>query len=207
MKTIVGLIVMVTIVFGAMVGCDSTSSEPGYKDVTVGPMTVSVPDDWQRPADYAELMEEFFAAFTEEESQAVELDGYGDESEDVAIVLMTMDMVEMAESAGFSWRGWDIELEESGVTTEEFAEMAQGNLMAELTELSRETHRQLTIGGHEAWESTYTAKSEGESVQVCMMIVFAPDDMGMLLLIVSQDKWSESEEVWEEIRDSVQFQN
>ncbi len=205
MKTIVGLIVIVALVLGTMVGCQTTPSEQAYRDLSVGPMTVSMPDDWQRPGDYAELVEGAFTGFTEEERQAIQVDAYEDESEDAVILIMTIDMVESAELVGLTWRGWDIELGEMGVTAGELAEMVQFGLLVEFTELSRETHRQLTIGGHEAWETMYTAESEGESVQVCVLIDFAPDDIGVLLMMVKQAKWAQFEETWEEIRDSVRI--
>lgn len=188
-------------------GCATdTETEVTYKDLSVGPMTVSIPDDWQRPEDYEEFIEEFYAVYTAEERQAIQVDGYEDESEDAYIVPMTMDMVAMAESAGLTWRGWDIELGETGITAEDYAEMSQWALMAGFTELSRETHRQLTVGGHDAWETTYTGKAtEVEPVQICLLIVFPPDDSGVLLMVVKEDKWSKFEDVWDMIRDSVQF--
>jgi len=203
MKTTVGLIVIATMVLGTMVGCQATPTEQVYRDVSVGAMTVSIPDDWKKPEEYAELMEEIFTGFTEEERQAIQADAYEDKSEDAAIVIMTIDMVESYELMGLSWQGWDIALEELGMTAGEFAESAQWGLIAEFTELTREMHRQLTIGGNETWESTYTAKSEGEPVQVCVSIVFAPDDAGILLVVVTQAKWAEFEGTWNKIRDSV----
>ncbi|MCK4369388.1 MAG: hypothetical protein KAV68_07020 [Dehalococcoidales bacterium] len=205
MKTIVGLIVIVAMVLGTMVGCQTTPSEQGYRDLSVGPMTVSIPDDWQRPEDYEEFVEEVFTGFTEEERQIIQADVYGDKSEDAVTMLMTIDMVGSYELMDFTWRGWDIELEEMGMTAGEYSEMTQYGLVAGLTELTREVHRQLTIGGNEAWETTYTAKSEGEPVQVCVLIVFAPDDAGVLLMMVTQAKWAKFEGAWNTIRDSVRI--
>ena len=203
MKTIVGLMVVAVLVLGTVVGCDTTPSEQGHRDVSVGPMTLSVPDDWERPDDYAELTEELFTIFPEEEKEAIRVDFYGDEAEETILVPMTLDMAEYAELMGLTWRGWDIEMAEAGMTTEEYAEMAHWGLLTELTEISRETHRQLNIGGHEAWESTYTAELEGEPAQVCILIVFPPDGVGILLMMMPQDKWSGFEEVWETIVDSI----
>jgi hypothetical protein len=205
MKTIVGLIVISTMILGTMLGCQDTSTEQVYRDVSVGAMTVSIPDDWQRPEDYAEVIEGVFTGFTEEQRQAIDADAYVDKSENAIILIMTVDMVEAYELAGFSWQGWDIALQEMNMTAGEFAESAQWGLMAELTELTREIHRQLTIGGNEAWESTFTAKSEGEPMQICVLIVFASDDAGVLLIWVTQAKWAKFEETWNKIRDSVRI--
>jgi hypothetical protein len=205
MKTIVGLIVVVTIVLGTMVGCQTTPSEQGYQDLSLGPMTVSIPDDWQRPEDYEGVLEELFINFSEEDKQVIQVDVYEDKSEDAFLFMERIDMVGVFELDGLTWRGWDIELEEVGKTTEDFAEMIQGNLTGGFTELTQEVHRQLTIGGREAWETTYTAEFEGEPVQVCFSVVFAPDDAGIVLMIVTQTKWSNSEDVWDTIKNSVRI--
>lgn len=205
MKTTVGLTVMATIVLGTMVGCQTTPTEQVYRDVSVGRMTVSIPDDWKKPAEYAEVMEEIYSGFTEEEEQAIQADAYEDKSGDAAIVVMTIDMVESFELSGVSWQGWDIALEEMDMTAGEFAEMVQFGLIAEFTELTREIYRQLTIGGNETWETRYTAKSEGEPVHICILIVFAQDDVGLLLMTVTQAEWAKYKGTWTKIRDSVRI--
>ena len=205
MKTIIGLVVMVALVAGVVVGCDTTS-ELDYKDVTVGPMTLSIPGDWERPDDYSYVVADFSAAFTVEERQAIEIDAYGDAAEEDAYMMpATFDMVALTESADMVWTGWDVMLETMGVSAGEFAEILQWNIVAGFTELTRETHQQFTIGGYEAWETMYTGTLEGESVQICVLIVFPPDDVGMLVMVVKQGKWSKYEDIWDTIRDSVDF--
>ncbi len=205
MKTMIGLVVMVALVAG-VVGCDSTPSELDYKDVRVRVMTLSIPDDWERPDEYVSLVNDFYAAFTVEERQAIEIDAYGDVAKENAFLMpATFDMVALSESSDTVWPGWDITLETIGVSAGEFAEILQWNVVAGFTDLTRETHQQLTIGGYEAWETMYTGKSEGESVQICVLIVFPPDDIGVLVMAVKKGKWSKYEDIWETIRDSVEF--
>ena len=202
MRKIAFLLVVASMLLGVG-GCSSSPADVSYRDVSVGPMSVSIPDGWERPDEFEGLAEEFHAAFSGELGQAVQLDAFGDESEEVAIVLVMMDMAAIAESSGVAWRGWDIELEAAYMTKGEYAELTQTILIGEFTELTRETHQQLTVQGYEAWESSYTAESEGESVYVCILMVFTSDDLGMLFLVAPQDEWSQYQETWTTIRDSV----
>lgn len=135
--------------------------------------------------------------------QTVQFDAFGADSDDVALVLLMMDMAAIAESSGADWRGWDIELEEAYMTKGEYVEIIQGSLVGEFSELTRETNQQLAVQGYEAWESLYDAESDGEPVQICLLVVFTEDELGMLILIVKQNKWSKYQENWTTIRDSV----
>ena len=186
-----------------MVGCQTTPSEQVYTDVSVGALTVSIPDDWERPDELDDLAGELYATISLMGEQTIQFDAFSGDSDDVALVLVMMDMVAIAESGGADWGGWDAELEEIYMTKEEYVEIIQGSLVGEFSELTRETHQQLTVQGHEAWESIYAAESEGDPVHICLLVVFTEDDLGMLILIVQQNKWSKHQENWTTIRDSV----
>ncbi len=203
MKTIVGLIVIVALALGTMVGCQTTSSEQVYRDVSVGPMTVSIPDDWERPEGFEEYVEDFYTFISDEDRQAIQINGYSDKSEEVCLVFITVDWVE---STG-TWIGWDILLEAMDMSTDEYALMLQSGFLLDLEELNREKHHRLTIGGNETWETIYTGISQGESSKVCVLVVFAEYDVGLVMFMGKEAAVEEYEEVWETIRESVQFQN
>ena len=202
MRKIAFLLVVASMLLGVG-GCSSSPADVSYRDVSVGPMSVSIPDDWERPNDYEDLEEEVYTAFAGLGEEAVQLDAFGDKSDEVGIVLVMIDMAAIAESSGVAWRGWDIELEAAYMTKGEYAELTQTILIGEFTELTRETHQQLTLQGYEAWESLYTGESEGEPVQICILVVFIVDEWGMLYLVAPQDEWSQYQETWTTIRDSV----
>jgi hypothetical protein len=203
MKTVAGLVVIVVLVLVTVVGCDSTPSEQVYQDVLVGSMTARIPDDWERPEGFEEYVEDFYTYISDEDRQAIQINGYSDESEEVALVFITKDMVESTDT----WRGWDIELEEMNMSADEYALMLQSGFLLGLEELNREKHHRLTIGGNEASETIYTGISQGESSKVCVLVVFAECDVGLVMFGGKEADVEEFEGIWETVRDSVEFQN
>ncbi len=204
-KTIVGLIVIAVMLSGVMVGCEqATPGEEVYTEVSVGPMTVSIPDDWERE-EHAEIVEYFASALGTDLPAYMQVDMYVDESEDVALILMLMDMRGLYELNDTPWEGWDIMLEDAYMTKEYFAIILSSGFIGELQELSREVHRQVTIHGNEAWESQLTGNIEGVAARVNLLVVFAPDDMGVLAMATGEAERENFEEIWDEIRDSVEL--
>ncbi len=204
MKTIVGLVVIAVMLSGVVVGCEATTGEENYTEVSVGRMTVSIPDDWERE-EHAEIVEYFASALGTDLPAYMQVDMYVDESEDVALILMLMDMSGLYELQGVPWEGWDIMLEAVYMTKEDFAIISAAALIGEVEELSREVHRQVTIHGNEAWESQFTGNIEGEPARANLLVVFGEDDMGVLMMGVEEAKWGNFEEIWDEIRDSVEL--
>lgn len=205
MKTIVGLVVVAVMLSGVMVGCGATTGEEVYTEVSVGPMTVSIPDDWERPMEHAEIVEDFASAIGTEMLPFVQLDTYEDTSGDAGVFLFVMDMKRLVELEGIPWEGWDIMLEDVYMTKEDYATILSSGLIGELQELSREVHRQVTIHGNESWESQLTGNIEGEPGRVNLLFVFAEDDMGMLMMGLGEAEWGEFEATWDRIRDSVEL--
>ena len=68
-----------------------------------------------------------------------------------------------------------------------------------------QSQQRLTIHGNEALEIQVTRQSGDKSIKNNLMVVFGPDDMGMLWFSVEEDKWSEFEDIWYKVRDSAQF--
>lgn len=204
MKTIIGLIVIAVMLSGVVVGCEATTGEENYTEVSVGRMTVSIPDDWERE-EHAEIVEYFASALGTDLPAYMQVDMYVDESEDVALILMLMDMSGLYELQGVPWEGWDIMLEAVYMTKEDFAIISAAALIGEVEELSREVHRQVTIHGNEAWESQFTGNIEGEPARANLLVVFGEDDLGVLMMFVNEAKWGNFEANWDEIRDSVEL--
>lgn len=76
MKPIVVLIVMAVMLSGVMVGCKASPEEEVYRDVSVGPMTVSIPSEWERPEEYEEIVEEATSEWEAEFVQTLQIDYY-----------------------------------------------------------------------------------------------------------------------------------
>jgi hypothetical protein len=202
MRTVIGLIVMVTIVLGAMAGCGTTPSEQVYRDVTVGSMTVSIPDDWQRPEDYSEAEAAFLASFTEEEVQAVDFDAYGDESANSTTALVTMDMVKWADLEGSTWIGWEALMEATDMTKEDYLASFGAQVFGECTQTLAISH---TIQGKEAIEGQFEGTVNGMPSIVKVLMLFPENDLGLVMLVVKETSAEEFKGTWEEIRDSAQF--
>jgi hypothetical protein len=202
MRTIIGLIVMVTIALGTMAGCGTTPSEAAYQDVTVGSMTVSIPDDWQRPGDYAEAEAAFLASFSEEEKQAVDFDVYGDKSASSTTALVTMDMVKWADLEGLTWAGWEALMEATNMTKEDYLASFGAQVFGGCNQTLATPH---TIYGKEAIEGQFEGTVDGVPSIVKVLMLFPENDLGFVMLVVKETSAEEFQETWEEIRDSAQF--
>jgi hypothetical protein len=197
LKRLAGLAIIIALVLGLVVGCGCGSANGG---VAVGPMTVGIPDDWQRPDDY----EDIISSVSGGDSAAwIEADAYEDKSGDTLIFIESIDMVAYYEVQGWSWQGWDTELEEAGMTREDYVEFMQSELIGESADISLVALQTLTIGGHESWESTFTTDDGEDVTHICVVLVFAPDSVGVLQLMIAEDDWAQFEGTWEAIKDSV----
>ncbi|MGD9116496.1 MAG: hypothetical protein PVJ61_04880 [Dehalococcoidia bacterium] len=203
MRTIVSLLVALTMVLGFAAGCQVTPPDTDYRSVSAGAMTVSIPQHWQRPPDYDELLAAFTKSFTEEELQYIELEGYGDEADEVMAVMMTVGMEEYYTELGLDWPGWEVALEEINMSGREYIEMLQFDLLGDSTDVAQETMRPMASLGYEAWEAIYTAEMDGEPVKICILIVLADNDVGTMVIILAEDGWDDFEAVWEVMRDSI----
>jgi hypothetical protein len=199
LKRIVGLVVALAMVLGAAAGCDPTPAEPVYTDVSVGPLTASIPDDWERPEGYDDIM----AAFLGSAGGWTEGDVYEDSSGNALVFLEVIDMVGYYELQDWVWQGWDAELAAADVTREDYAGLIGENLLAGSMEITQQTHQQLTICGYESWESTFIASYEDETKHICLTAVFAPEDAGVLFMVIEESKWTQFEDIWTAIRDSI----
>ena len=206
MKTIVGLIVIAAMFSGVMVGCAAPPEEEVYQQVSVGPMTVSIPGDWERPKEYAEVKEAFTSALTPDLIQSMQIEIYAvPKSKDVLLSVIRWDQRQFSELQGTSWEGWESSLEAEGITKEEFVKIFSSGFIGKVEQLTIEVHRQLTIHGNEAWESQFTGKIKDKPTRINMLLIFAPDDMGILMMFVKEAAWGKFEGTWDKIRDSAEL--
>lgn len=200
MKRIAGLVIVVAMVLGVMTGC-TAPSEPVYRDLSVGPMTVNIPDDWQNPDNYSELMAEILGEYS---SDVLQADIYEDESDGVLLIVKTISMASYAEENGWEWGGWEAELAAVDMSSEEYAGYIQEGLMEGATNIALETTETFSLGGLEAWEFVASADdADGDLVKACVLVVFAEDDFGMLMIVVEEGKWGRYEATWDTIKNSV----
>jgi hypothetical protein len=198
LKRLLGLTIALALMLGLVVGCGGGSTSG---DITVGPMTVSLPDDWQRSGDYEDIISSVSGGGI---ATWIAADAYEDSSGDILIFIESIDMVAYYELQGNqSWQGWDIELEEADMTKEDYVAFMQTDLMGQSEDISLVTLQPLTVGGHESWESTFAATEDGEVTHICVVLVFAPDSLGVLQLMIAEADWAQFEDTWESIRDSV----
>ena len=203
MKTIVGLIVIVALMLGTMVGCQTTSSEQVYRDVSVGPMTVSIPDDWQRPEGVDEIVSGIRGSVEPEFLQYFPIDGYGPPAEDFALVLFVIKMSELVELEGMTWEGWEALMEAEYMTKEDFLVSFGADVFGECTQTLTLHH---TIHGNEAIEGQFEGRIEDVPSIVNVLMVFPENDLGLIILLGEEASVVGYEDVWDTIRDSVQFQ-
>jgi hypothetical protein len=196
LKKLAGLVLVIALVLGLVVGCGGSA----YVDVSMGPMTVSIPNDWQRPDDYEDIIGSVSGGGT---VAWIEADAYEDKSGDSLIFIESIDMVAYYEAQGGGWQGWDAELEEADMTKEDYVEFVQSELISESEDISLVALQTLTIGGHESWESTFTADDGEDVTHICVVLIFTPDNVGLLQLITAEDNWAQFEDTWEAIKDSV----
>jgi hypothetical protein len=197
LKRLAGLVIVIALVLGLVVGC---GGETVSGDVSVGPMTVSLIGNWQRPDNYEDLLS---SVLDESNAAWVAVDAYKGKSGDILIFIESFDMVAYYELQGQSWQGWDTELEVAGITKEDYVDYVQSGLIDESMEMTLLARQQLTIGGHESWESNLIADDGEDISRICLLVIFAPDSLGIVQLITDEADWAQFEDTWETIRDSV----
>jgi hypothetical protein len=197
LKKLVSLVMVVTVLLGVMVGC---SSEPAYTEMTVGAMTLSIPADWQRPDEYEDILG---SILTEDTEGWIDADVYEDKGGNALLFMETIDMVGYYGLQNWSWQGWDIELSESDMTKEDYTDYIQSGLMAGAAEITPLSNQPMTISGYESWDSRFLADDGEDITHICVVIVFAPDNVGVLQLMVAEDDWAEFEDIWTTVRDSI----
>jgi len=215
MKVLTGLLT-VTMFLGLMVGCQQTI-DVIYKEVSVGSMRLIIPTTWQRPDDVKDMVEELQSDMGLGMEQYIQADYYLSSSElfdnlgiprfndEIGVILMVMEMSKMSESEGIIWEGWDYLLESQDITKEDIIPSLTAGFIGEgLEEVTQHTFEH-TIYGSSALEATITGKQEGEPVVIHLLLVFAEDDLGMIMMIGEESISEKYEDTWYDIRDSVQF--
>jgi hypothetical protein len=189
-------------------GCvTDAETETTYKEVTVDIMTLTIPTDWQRPEDIDDIVEDVMGGMGPELEPYVRVDGYESPgSEDFALALFVMRMSGMVESWGMTWEGWEKQMEADYMTEEDYlALFAMGFITEGAEEVTQTLTLNHTIHGNEAIEGQFECKIEGEPWINNILLVFAEYDVGLVLLMGEEASVAEYEDVWETIRDSVQF--
>lgn len=207
MKMLTGFI-LALMILGSVAGCQQTPTEVTYKEVSIGSMRFSLPTDWQRPEAIEEIVEETISGMAPGMEQYVLVDAYEvPKSEDVAFLLMVMDMSKAYEAEGMVWEGWQSYLEGEGMTKEDMLPPFIAAMISEgAEEMTQQQILQHTIHGCEAVEGIVTFKLEGEPALVNLLLVFAENDLGVVVFMGEKSAWEEYEDAWHKIRDSVQFQ-
>jgi len=182
---------------GLVAGCQQTTTEETYRQVSVGAMTASIPGEWERARVVAE-------GLAEELGEGATADAYNNKLKDAILALSLWDMAQYLESEGLSWVSWEA-LEVEGMTKEDFVVLMAAGFVGGVEQLTREKHHQLTIDDKEAWEQQFSGRIDGEPMKFTVLCVFGDDDMGLLTMFVPEPKWGEFEEIWGKIRDSVKF--
>ncbi|MBA7694921.1 hypothetical protein ES703_103536 [subsurface metagenome] len=203
----VALLMMVSLVLP--LGCDTdTETETTYKEVTVDVMTLSIPTEWQRPEGIDEILRDALGAMPPELAQYYRMDIYGLPADDFVLTLMVMKMGEMVEAEGMTWEGWEAQMEAVYMTEEDFLALIGGAFITEgVEEVTQTLTLHHTIHGNEAIEGRYECRFEGEPAIINLLLVFAEYDLGMVMLLGEEASVAGYEDVWDTIRDSVQFQN
>lgn len=169
-------------------------------------MTVSIPTEWQRPEDIDEFARDAVGTIGPEDEQYFPFDGYEPPAEDVALILAMTKMSELAESEGGTWEGWEAQMEAWGITTEEdFFAIIGTDLYQGAEEITQTLALRHTIHGNEAIEGQFECRLEGMPLIINILMVFAEYDFGAVMLVGEEASVAEYEDVWETIRDSVQF--
>jgi hypothetical protein len=185
------------LVLGLVLGCGGGSTSG---DVTVGMMTVSLPGGWERPDDYEDILGSVLGSA---DAAWIAADAYEAKSGDSLIFIESIDMVTYYDLQGQSWQGWDTELEEADMTKEDYVAFMQNGLVGQSADISLVALQPLTIGGHESWESTFAAVEDGGVTHICVVLIFAPDSLGVVQLMIAEDDWAQFENTWTAIRDSA----
>ena len=144
-KAIIILAVIAVMLVGVMVACEASTEEETYRQVSVGSMEVSIPADWERPEEYAELVEELMEKFTNdfdakmEQVSQLRLYQFPDSEDDVdvALTLLLIDMKQLFELQGLPWEGWEA-LE--GITKEYMSALVVAGIIGEVEEFTNEVN-------------------------------------------------------------------
>ena len=206
MKILSGILVALTLL-GLVAGCQQKTMEVTYKELSLGSMSSSIPTQWQRPEGIEEYVGDLKSAIGSGMEQYVQVDLYEvPKSEDLALILAVVEMSNIIESEGKTWEGWESVLEAQGMTREDFPAMFLGGFISEGVEEATEQQKlQHTIHGCEAVEVQATGKIEGEPTLADLLVVFAGNDLGVVMMLVHESASEEYEDSWQKIRDSVQF--
>ena len=207
MKILTGLLVALMLL-GLVAGCQQTTTEVTYKEVSVGSMRLDIPTEWQRPEDINELVEDAKSDMGPEMEQYMQVDVYEVPGffEDLVLVLMVMEMSKIIESEGIAWEGWAPALEAEGMTKEDFLPMIIAGFISEgAEEVTQQQVLQHTIDGCEALEVQVTFKIEGEPGIVNLLLVFTKNDLGVVMMLGEESASEKYKDTWYDIRDSVKF--
>ena len=205
MKTIIGLIIIAVVLSEIVVGCKSPQLEVLYRQVSLGRMTVNVPGNWKRPEKHVQLREQSGSASELDLGQAMQSDFYVlPESKDVLLGLYVTDMKQLFELQGSSWESWE-SLEADGVTKEQYSMTISYRFAGSLGEDARQMHRPFTINGNTTWESRFSGQSKDIPVSISVLVIFAKDTQGIVVLTVNEANREKFKETWEEIVGSVKF--
>ena len=207
MKILAGLLVALMLL-GLVAGCQQTTTGVTYKEVAVGSMRVDIPTEWQRPENIEGILEDMKSGMGPEMEQYLHADGYGAPgfSEGFWLFLMVMEMSEISELEGIAWEGWTSLLEAEGMTKEDFIPIIIAGFISEgVEEVTQRQALQHTIHGCEAVEVQIACKLEGEPGIVNLLLVFAENDLGVVVMLGEESTCEKYEDTWYEIRDSVKF--
>jgi len=209
MKILTGLL-MVLMLLGLVAGCQQTIDGVTYKEVSVDSMRLDIPTDWQRSEDIEELAGAAENAFGSGSEEYLHFDGYDAPEDNVFLILMVINVSEMYESEGLDWEDWESMLEDEGMSQEDFNSYLISNLVGGMVGagaqvLTQGQTLQHTIHGCEAIETEVTLTSAGVSSMACVLLVYPTNDLGMLCVFGEESAVEKYEDIWQEIRDSVQF--
>jgi len=206
-KILTGLLVTLMLL-GLVAGCQQTTTEVTYKEVSVGSMRIDIPTEWQRPENIEEILEGMKSGMGPEMEQYLHVDGYEAPgfSEDLGLFLMVMEMSKISESEGIAWEGWTSLLEAEGMTKEDFIPIIIAGFISEgAEEVTQRQVLQHTIHGCEVVEAQVACKFEGDPGIVNLLLVFAKNDLGVVVMLGEESTCKKYEDTWYEIRDSAKF--
>lgn len=207
MKITASFLLLLLILSMILVGCQQTTTEVTYKEISVGNMVLNIPTEWIRPDEAEPIIEDTVGAMGEGVAEYCDADAYQDpELDEMALVLLVMRMKNIVEEQGMVWEGWESLLESQHITKEDYLSACIAGFITEgAEEITKTISRQHTIHGVESFEGHVTFKMEGEPGIAYLLVVFAENDLGILLLLGEKSICEKYEDTWNEIRDSVQF--
>ena len=205
MKTVTGLI-FVLMIMVLVSGCQQTT-----EDLSIGNMKLNIPSDWQRHRESDSLQETAIDNMEFEGKQYFSMDVYEVPSrKDILLFLTDIEMNKVYEEMDEIWRGWDHvftngHLKESWTNfyTAVFLDaISVDNNFAELIQKQNLHH---TLHDCEALERIVTYEIDNELFISNILLVFAKNDLGILVFRVEKSTYEEYEDTWDEIRNSVRF--